>query len=376
MVPSSPSVSILLSNYNGARFLNTSLWGICNQTRPADEIVLIDDGSTDNSLEIINTFKKKYQNIKLLKNEMNKGVIYSITRALNEAKSDYIVWAASDDLLLPNFLEESLKILSKYPSAGVCFSQLGVFVDGTSQKRLFGPRTNGRAFNLGESPSFLTPKMLFRRLQKSYLWISANSALIKRDALLKIGGFLPELRWHADWFAVYAVAMKHGVCMIPEVLAMMREIPDSYSRSGMNNAKQQGVVLKTLIYHIGSPQNKDIAYFFKKRMSLFTPFGYGVVSAMVRCGKVLLAMKYIIFCEYTYGFLSKRVYKKIKSLVHLSFSCMKNKILNKSKMVYKNIKTLVHYRIYKKAKSLLYPGYLFSLRVKNKILNKSIKEKS
>ena len=81
----------------------------------------------------------------------------SIQRALVEAKGDYVVWAASDDLLLPQFLERSLDVLRELPEAGLCFSRLAVFVDGTTQAREFNERTDGAAFDYGTEPRYISP---------------------------------------------------------------------------------------------------------------------------------------------------------------------------------------------------------------------------
>lgn len=308
MTVPAPSVSILLSNYNGAKFLHTSLSAICSQTRPADEIIIIDDGSTDNSLDIIREFQTKTTTMKVLKNEKNKGLLYSINHILAAATSDYIVWAASDDFLLPTFLEKSLAVLALYPQAGVCFSQLAVFAEDTGEKRIYSPETRGAAFDLGKQPSFLSPPQLYQRLKKSYLWLSTNTALVRREALLEAGGFLPGLQWHADWFAVYAVGMRHGVCMSPETLAFMRETPNSYSREGMYERKKQWHVLRCLIRNVYLSKNKDIYPFFQNCVSLFSPFGLEPIIPMIQMGKICLAAKYIL---YTFNRLRVYIKKKI-----------------------------------------------------------------
>lgn len=287
-----PTVAILLSNYNGYPYLYTSLEGMCDQTHKADEIIIIDDGSTDQSLKIINEYAQKYQNIRVLVNKKNEGLLYSINKALNEAKSDYIVWAASDDYLMPYFLERSLITLKKHPGAGICFSQFAIFVDGTTQKRIYSKKNMGNAFDLGETPHFLTPKMFFERLQRSYLWMSGNTVLARRDALLELGGFFQSLRWHADWFSFLVVAMRYGVCVVPEVLTFMREIPLSYSRIGIKNKMEQKKVLTQLFSIIQTEKFQDVTPFFQNCPYLFTPFGKTILLVMIKKRKYYLAYKY------------------------------------------------------------------------------------
>lgn len=328
-----PTVSILLSNYNGSPYLYTSLEGICNQTHPADEIIIIDDGSKDRSLEIIKKYSKIHKNIEVLVNKENKGLIYSINRALNESKSDYIIWAASDDYLMPHFLERSLETLEKYPKAGICFSQFAVFIDGTTQKRIYSKSWAGAAFDLGDEPHFLNPEMFYNRLKRSYLWMSGNTILARRDALLEMHGFLSLLRWHADWFAFLIIAMRYGLCIVPEVLTFMRERPQSYSRNGIKNRQQQADVLKSLLFLIKSEEFKDVQHFFRDCPSLFTPFGMDVFFMMIKSKQFYLAYKYVRFqidfpfirrkCLFVWQYQKSIIYKFIKKIYQLILKAYK-----------------------------------------------------
>ena len=177
------TVSVLLCNYNDARYLPDSLSAICTQTRLPEELIVLDDGSTDNSLEIIQDFAWRYPFIRILRNETNRGLLYSINRALNASRCDFIVWAAADDRLMPNFVERNTQCLREHPTAGLAFSRLAVFKDGSDEITPFTEKSHGIAFDFGAAPLFLSPETLQQRLQQSYLWISANTAMANRAAL-------------------------------------------------------------------------------------------------------------------------------------------------------------------------------------------------
>ena len=279
---SEPTVSILLANYNHAQYLPTALAGICGQTRPASEIIVIDDGSTDDSVAIIEEFATRFPTIRLLKNGKNRGQHYSIQRALIAARGDYVVWASADDLLLPKFLECSLDALHKHPEAGLCFSQLGVFVDGTSERRDFTGENQGVAFEYRRFGGYLSQKQLAATLRKHYVWISGNTVVARRTALLEIGGFEKSLRWHADWFGFYAVALRYGVCVIPETLALMRERRETYSAQGIADQVEQARVLTAILDTIKSPKYFDLAPFFRACPSLLSPFGKKTLFVAIR----------------------------------------------------------------------------------------------
>jgi glycosyltransferase involved in cell wall biosynthesis len=107
---------------------------------------------------------------RVLKNETNRGLLYSINRALNEARCDFIVWAAADDRLMPNFVERNVQCLLDYPTTGMTFSHLAVFRDDLDDIIPFTKRSHGAAFDFGTTPLFLSPEALRNRLQHSYLW--------------------------------------------------------------------------------------------------------------------------------------------------------------------------------------------------------------
>src|SRR5436190_4062288 len=117
-----PTFSVLLPNYNHAHFVGHALKAILAQSIQPTEIIVIDDGSTDESLQEIEPFVDRHSHIRLLRNEANRGVNYTLNRALGEAKGEYIYGAAADDQVLPGFFERSLRLLAKHPQAALCCS--------------------------------------------------------------------------------------------------------------------------------------------------------------------------------------------------------------------------------------------------------------
>jgi glycosyltransferase involved in cell wall biosynthesis len=278
-----PKVSILLCNYNDERYLPESLGAICQQTLAPDEVIVIDDGSTDDSIDIIEAVAAEFPFVRLLRNDRNQGLLPTVRRALGQASGDYVAWAAADDKLRPSFLERNLATLVQYPGAGVCFSRLAVFDDEAHAVREYlGDATTGPAFDLGAEPHFLTPQALRARLRRSYLWMSGNTVLARRDALFEAGGFRPELRWHADWFAYYVVALRYGACVVPETLALMRERAATFSRSGMARRQTQREVLRALAAALREPAYRDVAPAFWARPCLLSPFGRLMLTVLAR----------------------------------------------------------------------------------------------
>jgi glycosyltransferase domain-containing protein len=275
------TVSVLLCNYNHARYLPDSLSAICTQSRLPEEVIVLDDGSTDNSLEIIEGFARRYKFIRVLKNEINRGLLFSINRALKEARCDFIVWASADDRLMPNFLERNVECLRQYPAAEISYSRLAVFRDGSDEITPFTEKNHGIAFNFGTTPRFFSPEALRARLQQSYLWLSANTAMASRAAVIRVGGFDDELRWHADHFGFLAVALRHGVCCIPETLAVMRQRDQTYSSAGMADRNLQSATLGRMADKLTTKGWRDLGVAYLRCPSLFSPFGGQMLEVLL-----------------------------------------------------------------------------------------------
>jgi hypothetical protein len=266
------TVAIILCNFNHARYLPESLGHICGQTRAADQVIVIDDGSTDDSWRIIQTFAREQSNLQALANKRNLGLEASIAKALRLVHCDYLVWTAADDRLLPSFLERNMEVLARYPVAALSFSEVVVLKGDTEE--IDRVATNPDAppiFDLSDLPAYLSPDQLRNRMKRAYLPIASNTAVIRTDALKEFGGFPATLRWFSDSFACMALAMRHGACVIAEPLALIRSRPESYSQK-MRDAPQQTQVLNALLELLAQPQLRDIRAFMKNCPSNLTVY--------------------------------------------------------------------------------------------------------
>ena len=97
-------LSVALAAYNGAPYITEQLLSILNQERPADEVILVDDGSTDGTDRIINTFLERYQpkNWYFFRNEKNLGYVRNFRRALSRTTGDLILLCDQDDIWYPH----------------------------------------------------------------------------------------------------------------------------------------------------------------------------------------------------------------------------------------------------------------------------------
>ncbi len=126
-----PLVSVIIPNYNHARYLEQRLDSVFNQTYPNFEVIILDDCSTDNSLEVINRYKDNPHLRQIVVNETNSGSVFKQwDKGINLAKGDLIWIAESDDYCELNMLEELVKAAMAKDSVVVAFCQYVIFGDG------------------------------------------------------------------------------------------------------------------------------------------------------------------------------------------------------------------------------------------------------
>lgn len=120
-------ISVVIPTYNGSRFVAEAIESVLKQTRPADEIIISDDNSTDNTLEICSRFGDK---IKIFRNENGpSGFVNGWNNAMAYATGEYISILHQDDLLAPEFLENITTAIDKYPDVKHFFTPCN-YIDG------------------------------------------------------------------------------------------------------------------------------------------------------------------------------------------------------------------------------------------------------
>ncbi len=110
-----PKVSVLMIAYNADRYIDTAITSICNQTFTDFELIIIDDGSTDNTKKIIQHHMKRDVRIQCFSNIVNTGIVAARNTSLSKARGQYIAILDTDDISLPHRLEKSVFFLDNNP---------------------------------------------------------------------------------------------------------------------------------------------------------------------------------------------------------------------------------------------------------------------
>lgn len=117
-----PQVTIGLPVYNGSRFLTQTIDSILNQTYPDFQLIISDNGSTDETAAICESYANRDPRITFIRSHENKGGAWNYNHVFSLAKSPYFKWAAHDDILEPTFLEYCLKALIKNQKAVLAYT--------------------------------------------------------------------------------------------------------------------------------------------------------------------------------------------------------------------------------------------------------------
>jgi len=200
----SPKVSVIMPVYNGQDYLSEAIESILGQTFTDFEFIIIDDGSTDNSLHIINTYNDP--RIRMIRNETNLKLIPSLNKGLNLAKGQYIARMDADDISLPERLARQVEFMDHNPSIGICGTWVEVFGEGEHYFWRFADHPDSAKCMLLFGCCIVHPSVMLRR------------------AILGTGLCYSELYPHGEDYALWVqMARNHEITNIPEVLLKYRK---------------------------------------------------------------------------------------------------------------------------------------------------------
>jgi glycosyltransferase involved in cell wall biosynthesis len=225
------SLSVILPNYNHGRLVARALHALATQQPAASEIIVVDDGSTDDSVEVIEALQRRYGTIQLIRNQTNQGIVASVKTALAVASGEYLLFAGSDDFILPGLFGRALDGLTAYPDAAF-FSAGVVLVDGNDRVIGLRPVTAPR-----RRRGYLSPDDVRRVIRGTDFWALGTTTVYRRRLVAEIGYFDPRLGSLGDTLANRLLAFQHGFYFDPAALAAYNKDPMSFSARSASSVK-------------------------------------------------------------------------------------------------------------------------------------------
>lgn len=243
-----PTVSIILPTYNRAHLLSRAIQSVLDQTYQDFELIIVDDGSTDNTEEIVKSFND--ERIKYIWQGENKGVSAARNTGIKMAKGKYIAFQDSDDEWMPEKLEKQVRAFeAALPEVGIVYT--GFFTVINDKKRYI--TSIGVTLEEGD---------IFSTLLKGN-FIGAPTILIKRECFERVGMFDDLFPPMEDWKLLLKMSRHYQFKCIDEPLVTSYLQPDSISANQSALIKAFKLILETYFEDIKQDRRVLASYYFR-----------------------------------------------------------------------------------------------------------------
>ncbi|RLG25472.1 hypothetical protein DRN85_05850 [Methanosarcinales archaeon] len=222
-----PKISVVMSVYNAEKYLRESIESILNQSFTDFEFIVVDDGSTDNSPELIKGYEDA--RIRVISNEENIGLTESLNEAIKAASGEYIARQDADDVSLQNRFEEQLKYLDNHPNVALL---------GTS---VYLVDENGEM--MGKRIASPSPKKSLFRCNRFY----HGSLMFRKSTTNELGAYNPLFKYSQDYELILRISQKYDVRNLKSPLYKMRFHSSSISSTKIEEQQIYAVMAQKFV---------------------------------------------------------------------------------------------------------------------------------
>ena len=210
--PDEPRVTVIIGTWNRAPHLPDAIRSILEQTVDELELIVADDGSTDDTDAVVAQFDDP--RVRYLPGP-HVGISRNLNRALAEARASYVALLDSDDRSYPTRLERQIAVLESRPEVAAVGHRL---LEVDEHEQPLNPRTTFASGDVNAALMHFNP-------------ISNSCVMLRRDAVRAVGGFDPEYRCAVDWDLWLRLADTHAIHVLDEALGVRRMHRDNISVS-------------------------------------------------------------------------------------------------------------------------------------------------
>ncbi len=271
MISEQPLVSIVIPSYNHERFIHDSIKSVIDQSYQNIELIIIDDGSTDASVEkiqeLIPLCEKRFTRFEF-RHRPNKGLSATLNEALEWAQGEYFSSLASDDIILKDKIKIQTKFLNENKNCVAVFGGVSVIDDNSNFVKNRLKKENSYSFN----------QILLLEHD-----LPAMTQLIRTQALKKIGGYNAEVKIE-DWYMWLHLAQEGDLCYLPVLFA-------KYRLHDNNMHKQTTLMHDSRMMILSGYQNHILYDKAKKRALWIYAFELGLLSKKKSLEKMIKILK-------------------------------------------------------------------------------------
>ena len=223
-----PLVTVVIASYNHAPYIEACILSVLRQTYRNFELLVVDDGSKDNSVERIQRLQAEYAFDFQI--QENQGLTHTLNAAIARAKGSLIVPFGSDDIMLPERLAKQVAYMDGKPEVGICAGNIEL-IDASGE--LFPEKRQRR-------------DVPFRRLNFEDVFMErkpyppAPTLMFRKEALMKVGGFDPEIRLEDLLIELKITHAGYYIDCLGEVLAR-------YRKHGSNSYKNHRFMIDSIL---------------------------------------------------------------------------------------------------------------------------------
>lgn len=279
-----PWLSVIIPTYNGSKYLASTLNSVVVQQDEQIECVVIDDGSTDNTLKIVESYQDKL-NITLITKARQGNWVANTNHALSVANGKYACFLHQDDMWLQGRLQSIKNAIAFYPQASLYLHD-AVFID-----------SKGKPLGLWQCP-FGKERLIPLEEMKERLvvqnFIAIPSPIFERQTALEVGTLDSELWYTADWDFWLKLASQGDTYYIPKSLAAFRVHGDSQTirrSSGIAEFRQQ---MRSVVGQHLHPKSKrevvKVAFFSTEVNTTLAAMVHGESPNLIKLGLNFLAL--------------------------------------------------------------------------------------
>jgi glycosyltransferase involved in cell wall biosynthesis len=225
-------LTIIIPTYNHGKYLQRAIAAVLIQKTFIEKIIVINDGSLDETDQIMLSIEKNESKIFYIKLIENKGIANAQRLGLTHVNTEFFAFAAADDFLLPNWAEQTLRIMKSNPEASICLTS-SYFFDQEKNKVW---KNN---FPIKQEGSFLDKKNFRKSLIDYGIWFSSNT-VVYRTKKYDSTFYIDEIGSFSDGILLILHGLKSGVCFLNQPLGsfIINENSLSTSVPSKNSALQ------------------------------------------------------------------------------------------------------------------------------------------
>lgn len=239
-----PLISVCIVNYNHGDFLAQSIKSVLLQSYGNIELIIVDDGSTDNSPDIIKRYARRDERVHAHLMTQNNGAMAASNYALGECEGKYVFPRAADDFLIDmDFFQKAMHALQLWPDAAGVYGAAQIIAEGENT-HVMG--LNPLGVNMGWDGVYIGTHTAREMFLDGRLFIPGAASIWKTELVKEIG-FMPALGPQADYYINHLLALKHGVVDLRRVVATVRYSASGYSVKGSGEYKDRMLTVQNMM---------------------------------------------------------------------------------------------------------------------------------